>query len=160
MHVIIVHVILNCFTWIISWFSQVSNPVPRIPHPEWLHKKMLEKNDVFKQKRISEMFVRLPTPKPQEVFNSLHVTLKCFLWIQISLFAIKMNIVKSLRSTVSYSLYEDVFWIPYKSGNSRRATYETNMKGLSAWEMEIFFYIFQIWSHTMSHTPLWSEIYH
>lgn len=34
----------------------VSNPVPRVQHPDWLHKKMLEKNDVFKQRRINEMF--------------------------------------------------------------------------------------------------------
>uniref|UniRef100_T1J6P1 DNA polymerase epsilon catalytic subunit n=1 Tax=Strigamia maritima TaxID=126957 RepID=T1J6P1_STRMM len=34
----------------------VSNPVPRIAHPEWLHKKLLEKNDTLKQKRINEMF--------------------------------------------------------------------------------------------------------
>lgn len=35
----------------------ISNPVPRVQHPDWLHKKMLEKNDVFKQKKISDMFV-------------------------------------------------------------------------------------------------------
>ncbi|CAH1796227.1 unnamed protein product [Owenia fusiformis] len=34
----------------------IVNPVPRIKHPDWLHKKLLEKNDVFKQKRINEMF--------------------------------------------------------------------------------------------------------
>ncbi|XP_076438241.1 DNA polymerase epsilon catalytic subunit A-like [Babylonia areolata] len=36
--------------------QNVSNPVPRIPHPDWLRKKMLERNDVFKQKKISEIF--------------------------------------------------------------------------------------------------------
>ncbi|KAL8598378.1 hypothetical protein ACOMHN_032655 [Nucella lapillus] len=36
--------------------QSVSNPVPRIPHPDWLRKKMLERNDVFKQKKISEIF--------------------------------------------------------------------------------------------------------
>ena len=30
--------------------------MPRIRHPDWLHKKMLERNDVFKQKKISEIF--------------------------------------------------------------------------------------------------------
>ncbi|XP_005113562.2 DNA polymerase epsilon catalytic subunit A, partial [Aplysia californica] len=40
----------------------VSNPVPRIPHPDWLRKKMLERNDVFKQKKISEIFA--PAAKP------------------------------------------------------------------------------------------------
>lgn len=36
---------------------QVKNPVPRVRHPDWLHKKLLEKNDVYKQKKISELFV-------------------------------------------------------------------------------------------------------
>uniref|UniRef100_A0A182JCC0 DNA polymerase epsilon catalytic subunit n=1 Tax=Anopheles atroparvus TaxID=41427 RepID=A0A182JCC0_ANOAO len=44
----------------------LNNPVPRVQHPEWLHKKMLEKNDVLKQRRISEMFSVAP-PKPATV---------------------------------------------------------------------------------------------
>ncbi|XP_066545416.1 DNA polymerase epsilon catalytic subunit A [Amia ocellicauda] len=36
--------------------QQVKNPVPRVRHPDWLHKKLLEKNDIFKQKKISELF--------------------------------------------------------------------------------------------------------
>ena len=36
----------------------VSNPVPRISHPDWLHKRLLEKNDKFQQKRITDMFTR------------------------------------------------------------------------------------------------------
>ncbi|XP_011188337.1 DNA polymerase epsilon catalytic subunit 1 [Zeugodacus cucurbitae] len=35
----------------------LSNPVPRVQHPDWLHKKILEKNDVLKQRRINEMFM-------------------------------------------------------------------------------------------------------
>uniref|UniRef100_A0A182VPQ9 DNA polymerase epsilon catalytic subunit n=1 Tax=Anopheles minimus TaxID=112268 RepID=A0A182VPQ9_9DIPT len=38
----------------------LNNPVPRVQHPEWLHKKMLEKNDTLKQRRISEMFSVAP----------------------------------------------------------------------------------------------------
>ena len=34
----------------------VANPVPRVQHPDWLHKRMLEKNDVLKQRRINEIF--------------------------------------------------------------------------------------------------------
>uniref|UniRef100_H2YP33 DNA polymerase epsilon catalytic subunit n=1 Tax=Ciona savignyi TaxID=51511 RepID=H2YP33_CIOSA len=34
----------------------ISNPVPRIRHPDWLHKRLMEKNDVYKQKRITDMF--------------------------------------------------------------------------------------------------------
>lgn len=37
--------------------QQVRNPVPRVKHPEWLHRKLLEKNDIYKQKKISELFV-------------------------------------------------------------------------------------------------------
>ena len=34
----------------------IPNPVPRIQHPDWLHKKILEKNDTHKQRKINEMF--------------------------------------------------------------------------------------------------------
>lgn len=34
----------------------VANPVPRCVHPDWLRKKLLEKNDVFQQARITDMF--------------------------------------------------------------------------------------------------------
>ncbi len=40
----------------VSIFVQVKNPVPRVRHPDWLHKKLLEKNDIYKQKKISELF--------------------------------------------------------------------------------------------------------
>lgn len=37
----------------------VLNPVPRIQHPDWLHKRVMEKSDVFKQRKISDMFSRV-----------------------------------------------------------------------------------------------------
>ena len=37
----------------------VNNPVPRVQHPDWLHKRLLEKNDVFKQKRLSDIFCQV-----------------------------------------------------------------------------------------------------
>ncbi|XP_039283003.1 DNA polymerase epsilon catalytic subunit 1 [Nilaparvata lugens] len=40
----------------------LSNPVPRVRHPDWLHKKMLEKNDTLKQRKINELFVAKPKP--------------------------------------------------------------------------------------------------
>ncbi|XP_064102350.1 DNA polymerase epsilon catalytic subunit A-like [Macrobrachium nipponense] len=43
----------------------VPNPVPRVAHPDWLHKKVLERNDTFKQRRITDMFSFAPKPKPQ-----------------------------------------------------------------------------------------------
>ncbi|CAG9765603.1 unnamed protein product [Ceutorhynchus assimilis] len=40
----------------------VANPVPRVPHPVWLHKKILEKNDTYKQRRITDMFSKCAKP--------------------------------------------------------------------------------------------------
>ncbi len=39
--------------------------MPRIQHPDWLHKKMLEKNDTLKQRKISEMFKASAKPAAQ-----------------------------------------------------------------------------------------------
>lgn len=44
----------------------LSNPVPRVVHPEWLHKRMIEKNDVLKQRRINEIFGARPKPIASE----------------------------------------------------------------------------------------------
>ena len=44
--------------------------MPRIAHPDWLQKKLLERNDVFKQKKISEIFAQ--TAKPVEVKFDAH----------------------------------------------------------------------------------------
>ena len=41
-------------------------PVSRIQHPDWLHKKVMEKSDVFKQRKISDMF----TMKPKQQSSS------------------------------------------------------------------------------------------
>uniref|UniRef100_A0A674IGW1 DNA polymerase epsilon catalytic subunit n=1 Tax=Terrapene triunguis TaxID=2587831 RepID=A0A674IGW1_9SAUR len=51
--------------------QQVKNPVPRVRHPDWLHKKLLEKNDVYKQKKINELFTsegkrQVTANQPQE----------------------------------------------------------------------------------------------
>lgn len=34
----------------------INNPVPRIKHPDWLHKKVLEKTSSVKQRRIDDIF--------------------------------------------------------------------------------------------------------
>lgn len=44
----------------------INNPVPRVVHPDWLHKRMLEKNDVLKQRRINEIFSAKPKPMTDE----------------------------------------------------------------------------------------------
>ncbi|XP_015122503.1 DNA polymerase epsilon catalytic subunit A isoform X1 [Diachasma alloeum] len=40
----------------------ISNPVPRVKHPDWLHKKILEKNDVKKQRKITDLFSVVQPP--------------------------------------------------------------------------------------------------
>lgn len=49
---------------------QLANPVPRVRHPDWLHKKMLEKNDTLKQRRINEIF----TVKPKNLDPQIDVS--------------------------------------------------------------------------------------
>ena len=36
--------------------QNIRNPVVRVPHPDWLHKRLLEKNSLYKQKRITDVF--------------------------------------------------------------------------------------------------------
>ncbi|KAF1988280.1 DUF1744-domain-containing protein [Aulographum hederae CBS 113979] len=36
--------------------QKVRNPVPRVPHPEWLDRRIRIKDDVFKQKKMTDMF--------------------------------------------------------------------------------------------------------
>lgn len=37
-------------------FLQVENPVPRVVHPDWLHKKVREKQDKFRQRKLVDVF--------------------------------------------------------------------------------------------------------
>lgn len=34
----------------------MANPVPRVLHPDWLHKKVREKDDKFRQRKLADMF--------------------------------------------------------------------------------------------------------
>ncbi|PHT69169.1 DNA polymerase epsilon catalytic subunit B [Capsicum annuum] len=36
--------------------QKVSNPVPRVVHPDWLHKKVREKEDKFRQRKLNDIF--------------------------------------------------------------------------------------------------------
>ncbi|PSR89873.1 DNA polymerase epsilon catalytic subunit A like [Actinidia chinensis var. chinensis] len=36
--------------------QKVSNPVPRVVHPDWLHKKVREKEDKFRQRKLVDVF--------------------------------------------------------------------------------------------------------
>ncbi|KAI5855289.1 DNA polymerase epsilon catalytic subunit A [Tricharina praecox] len=55
------------------------NPVPRVAHPEWLQRRINIKDDRFKQKKMTDMFVRHegPAPAPEldmEDFGKISVT--------------------------------------------------------------------------------------
>ena len=49
---------------------QISNPVPRVSHPDWLHKRLLEKNDSCHQLKINTLFPRLSKPAQQVLKTS------------------------------------------------------------------------------------------
>ena len=36
--------------------QKVPNPVPRVRHPDWLHSRLVERDDKFKQQKITTMF--------------------------------------------------------------------------------------------------------
>ncbi|XP_047972925.1 DNA polymerase epsilon catalytic subunit A-like isoform X2 [Salvia hispanica] len=38
--------------------QKVANPVPRVIHPDWLHKKVKEKDDKFRQRKLVDIFNR------------------------------------------------------------------------------------------------------
>merc|ERR1719391_1291839 len=41
-----------------------TNPVPRVVHPDWLHRKIMEKSDTLKQRKMTEMFTKQPAAAP------------------------------------------------------------------------------------------------
>jgi len=43
-----------------------TNPVPRVKHPDWLHKAIMEKTDTLKQRKMTEMFMRGPPKVDKE----------------------------------------------------------------------------------------------
>ena len=62
---------------------QVKNPVPRVRHPDWLHKKLLEKNDIYKQKKISELFTsegKKQVCSPRSNISCQTIDTESFLW--------------------------------------------------------------------------------
>jgi DNA polymerase epsilon subunit 1 len=40
--------------------QKVRNPVPRVPHPEWLDRRIRMKDDVFKQTKMTDLFQKKP----------------------------------------------------------------------------------------------------
>ena len=47
--------------------QSVPNPVPRVRHPDWLHKKIMQKNDPLKQRKINQMFTISAKAKSADV---------------------------------------------------------------------------------------------
>ncbi|XP_023756876.1 DNA polymerase epsilon catalytic subunit A [Lactuca sativa] len=49
--------------------QKVSNPVPRVVHPPWLHKKVREKDDKMRQRKLNVMFSSMKKANEEEVRN-------------------------------------------------------------------------------------------
>lgn len=52
-----------------SYFLQISNPVPRVLHPDWLHKKVREKDDRFRQRKLRDIFSPLAKDEGMQNLN-------------------------------------------------------------------------------------------
>jgi DNA polymerase epsilon subunit 1 len=50
----------------------VSNPVPRVLHPDWLHKRLSERDSASKQRRIDDMFA--PRPAKSSITTTITST--------------------------------------------------------------------------------------
>jgi DNA polymerase epsilon subunit 1 len=44
-------------------YQKVKNPVPRVPHPEWLDRRIRQKEDKLQQKKMTDMFSKMPLAK-------------------------------------------------------------------------------------------------
>ncbi|XP_048444807.1 DNA polymerase epsilon catalytic subunit A isoform X2 [Pyrus x bretschneideri] len=57
--------------------QKVANPVPRVAHPDWLHKKVREKDDKFRQRKLVDIFKSLNRDhlleKSSDAIDSNHV---------------------------------------------------------------------------------------
>ncbi|KAH7671411.1 DNA polymerase epsilon subunit 1 protein [Dioscorea alata] len=51
--------------------QKVSNPVPRVVHPDWLHRKVREKEERFRQRKLIDLFA--PIRKDEAVLEESHV---------------------------------------------------------------------------------------
>ena len=53
--------------------QKLPNPVPRVAHPDWLQKRINIKDDKFKQKKMTDMFVKLDGPAPAYPVSDTHM---------------------------------------------------------------------------------------
>ncbi|XP_020214340.1 DNA polymerase epsilon catalytic subunit A isoform X3 [Cajanus cajan] len=49
--------------------QKVANPVPRVVHPDWLHKKVREKEDKFRQRKLVDVFKSMNRNEHSEKHN-------------------------------------------------------------------------------------------
>ncbi|RLN07683.1 hypothetical protein C2845_PM11G04980 [Panicum miliaceum] len=49
--------------------QKISNPVPRVLHPDWLHKKVREKDDRFRQRKLRDIFSPLAKDEGTQNLN-------------------------------------------------------------------------------------------
>ncbi|XP_035733285.1 DNA polymerase epsilon catalytic subunit 1-like isoform X2 [Vespa mandarinia] len=55
----------------------LANPVPRVKHPDWLHKKVMEKNAIHKQKQITDFFNKTNTSSDENNDSNANVAESC-----------------------------------------------------------------------------------
>ena len=48
--------------------QDIANPVPRIKHPDWLHKQLLQRNDKLKQHKMTDHF-KMSRKQTTEEYN-------------------------------------------------------------------------------------------
>lgn len=54
--------------------QKVANPVPRVVHPDWLHKRIREKNDRFRQRKLVDIFSSSNRDDPLESTHDAIIT--------------------------------------------------------------------------------------
>ncbi|KAK6144223.1 hypothetical protein DH2020_021043 [Rehmannia glutinosa] len=58
--------------YIVACEPKVANPVPRVVHPDWLHKKVREKEDKFRQRKLVDIFSRQQRDDAERVCGDPH----------------------------------------------------------------------------------------
>ena len=43
--------------------------MPRVKHPDWLHKKIVKKNDTLKQRKMTEIVTKVPERAKEDTEN-------------------------------------------------------------------------------------------
>uniref|UniRef100_A0A0A9HDX6 DNA polymerase epsilon catalytic subunit n=1 Tax=Arundo donax TaxID=35708 RepID=A0A0A9HDX6_ARUDO len=51
--------------------QKISNPIPRVLHPDWLHKKVREKDDRFRQHKLRDIFSPLAKDEGMQNLNGV-----------------------------------------------------------------------------------------